>query len=149
MTAIRFHLVRHGEAEPKDARGDAARALTPAGRERFAAHAAALAPRLALRRIATSPLARARETAVLLARATGAPIEEEPALAPGASSARELLALGRRLGAGAALVGHNPEIAEALALAARRAIEVRPGTVAAVDADGDAFALAWLEPPRT
>src|SRR5512146_281501 len=108
---VRFHLVRHGDAAPKDARGDAARPLTPAGRERFAAHARALAPRLALSRIATSPLARARESAALL---------EEPALASGASSGRDLLALGLRLGAGAALVGHNPEIADALAAAAGR-----------------------------
>lgn len=147
MTPLRFHLVRHGEAEPKDPRGDAARALTPAGRDRFAAHAAALAGRLALRRIATSPFARARETAVLLARATGAPIEEEPALAAGASTGKELLALGRRLGAGVALVGHNPEIGEAVALAAGRQAEVRPGTVAAIDWDGASFRLAWLEAP--
>lgn len=147
MTRVRFHLVRHGEAEPKDARGDAARALTRAGRERVAALAAALAGRLAVRRIATSPFARARETAVLLARATGAPVEEEPALAAGASSAHELLALGRRLGAGAALVGHNPEVAEAIAAAAGRHVEVRPGTVAAIDWDGEAFRLAWIEAP--
>ncbi len=147
MTAVRFHLVRHGDAVPKDARGEAARALTPAGRERFAAHARALSPRLALSRVATSPLARARETADLLARATGAAVEEEPALAAGASSGRELLALGLRLGAGAALVGHNPEIADALAAAAGRQVEVRPGTIAAIDAEGGAFRLAWLEAP--
>ncbi len=147
MTAVRFHLVRHGEAAPKDARGDAARPLTPAGRERFAAHARALAPRLAVSRIATSPLARARETADLLAGATGAAVEDEPALASGASSGRELLALGLRLGAGAALVGHNPEIADAVAAAAGRQVEVRPGTIAAIDAEAGAFRLAWLEAP--
>jgi phosphohistidine phosphatase len=147
MTAVRFFLVRHGDAAPKDARGDAARPLTAAGRERFAAHARALAPRLALSRVATSPLARARQTAELLAQATGAAVEEEPALASGASSGGELLALGVRLGAGAALVGHNPEIAEALALAAGRQVEVRPGTIAAVDAEGGSYRLAWLEAP--
>jgi phosphohistidine phosphatase len=144
---IRFHLVRHGEAEPKDARGDAVRALTPAGRERFAALAARVGPGLGLRRIATSSVRRARETADLLGRATGAPVEEEPALASGASSAHELLALGRRLGAGAALVGHNPEIAEAVAAAAGRHVDVRPGTIAAIDADGGGYRLAWLEAP--
>jgi phosphohistidine phosphatase len=147
VTPLRFHLVRHGEAVAKDARGDAARALTPSGRDAFAAHAAALAGRLALRRIATSPFARARETAVLLARATGAPIEEEAALAAGASSGKALLALGRGLGGGAALVGHNPEIAEAITLAAGRPAEVRPGTIAAIDWDGQSFRLAWLAAP--
>ncbi len=82
MTAVRFHLVRHGEAAPKDARGDGARPLTPAGRERFAA-----------------------------------------------------------------LVGHNPEVAEAVSAAAGRQVEVRPGTVAAIDVEGGAFRLAWLEAP--
>jgi phosphohistidine phosphatase len=139
--------VRHGEAQPKDAGGDAARPLTPAGRARFAAHAALLAGRLRLSRIATSPLARARETADLLARATGAAVEDEAALASGASSARDLLALGRRLGPGAALVGHNPELAEAIALAAGSPVEVRPGAIAAIDAAGEAFRLAWIETP--
>ncbi|HEX9052476.1 MAG TPA: histidine phosphatase family protein [Anaeromyxobacter sp.] len=147
MTPVRLYLVRHGEAAPKDARGDAVRPLTPAGRARFAAHARALAPRLALSRIATSPLARARETADLLAGATGAPVDEDPALASGASSGPELLALALRLGAGAAIVGHNPEIADALAAAAGGPVEVRPGTVAAVDAEGGGFRLAWLEAP--
>jgi len=147
VTAVRFHLVRHGEAAPKDGRGDAARALTPAGRVRFAAHAALLAGRLRLSRILTSPLARARESADLLARATGAAVEEEPALAAGASSARDVLALGRRLGSGAALVGHNPEFAEAISLAAGSPVEVRPGAIAAIDADGEAFRLAWMETP--
>ncbi len=144
---MRFHLVRHGEAAPKDARGDGARPLTPAGRERFAALAARLAPRLSLRRIATSPLARARETADLLSAATGAPVEDEPALGSGASSASELLALGARLGAGCALVGHNPEIAEALSAAAGRPVDVRPGSIAAIEVEAGAFRLAWLEAP--
>lgn len=144
---LRFHLVRHGDAAPGDARGDAARRLTPAGRDRFAALAAALAGRLPLARIATSPLARARETAALLGAATGASVEDEPALASGASSGRELLALGLRLGGRTALVGHNPELAEAIALAAGRQVEVRPGTVAAIEWDGAAFRLAWLEAP--
>jgi phosphohistidine phosphatase len=147
VTAYRFVLVRHGEAAPKDPRGDAARPLTPAGRARFAALAARVAPRVALRRIASSPLARARETADLLGQATGAAVEEEPELAAGASSGAALLALGARLGAGAALVGHNPEIAEALSAAAGRQVEARPGTIAAIDVDGGAYRLAWLEAP--
>jgi phosphohistidine phosphatase len=44
-------------------------------------------------------------------------------------------------------VGHNPEIAEAVALAAGRGLEVRPGTVAAVDLGPASSALAWLEAP--
>lgn len=142
----RFYLVRHGRAEGSAA-SDAARRLTPEGRAAFLAHASALAARLSVSRIATSPLARARETAELLALATGAPLQEEAALAAGRSSAGEVLALALRLGPGTALVGHNPELAEAIARVAGRAIEVPPGTVAAVDHDGAAFQLAWLEAP--
>ncbi len=147
MKAVRFYLLRHAPAAPKDAGGDAARRLTAEGRAAFIAHARALAPRLALSRIVASPYLRARETAALLAGETHAPVADEDALAAGASSGAELLALGIRLGEGAALVGHNPEIGEAVALAAGRALEVRAGAVAAIDADGDAFRLAWLEAP--
>ena len=145
MSTTRFYLVRHGTAEPKSPAGDTARRLTPEGRARFAARATALAPRLALLRIVTSPFARARETAELLAGATGATVEEADALASGASSGGDLLALALRLGAGTALVGHNPEIAEAVALAAGRQADVAAGAVAAVDARGGRFTLAWLE----
>ncbi len=143
----RFYLVRHAKAEPKHARGDAARRLTAEGRARFAAHARALARDVAPSRIVTSPFTRARETADLLAEATGAPVEEHAALASGASSGGDLLRLGQELGESVALVGHNPELAAALALAAGKELELPPGAVAAVDADGSGFRLAWLRAP--
>jgi phosphohistidine phosphatase len=139
-----FYLVRHARAEKDAPRGDAERALTPAGREAFRALLASLRRRLQVTRLHASPYRRARQTADLLATATGAPVVEEPRLASGASSGAELLVLGRTLAPGAALVGHNPEVADAIALAAGRALDVPPGTVAAVDADGR---LAWLERP--
>ncbi len=146
MSAFRFYLVRHAKAEPQ--RGeDAARRLTAEGRARFAAHARAIASDVGVSRIVTSPFARARETAELLATATGAPVEEEAVLASGASSGRDLLRLGRRLGPGVALVGHNPELAEAVALAAGRDLTVEAGAVAALDADEFGFRLAWLRAP--
>ncbi len=143
---IRFYLVRHGKAEAKRA-DDASRRLTPDGRARFAAHARALAKDLALERIVTSPFARAHETADLLAQATGAPVVEEAALASGASSGREVLRLGSSLGAGVALVGHNPELAEAISLAAGKDQDVPAGSIAAVDADPSGWRLAWLRAP--
>lgn len=146
MTDIRVLLVRHAEAERSDG-DDARRRLTPQGRERFAALLRALGPRLRVRGILASPLVRARETAELLAAATGARVEEERALASGASSGRELLELAARAGAGVALVGHNPELAEAVSLAAGRSVEVRPGAVAAVDLSGGRATLAWMESP--
>lgn len=144
---MRLFLLRHATAEATAPGGDADRALTPGGRDAFARHARSLAPELPVSRIVASPVRRARETAELLAGATGAPVAADAALRPGASSGRELLALAARLGAGTALVGHNPEIAEAVALAAGRGVEVRPGTVAAIDAEGGRFSLAWARAP--
>jgi phosphohistidine phosphatase len=152
VSPARLYLVRHAAAEPGGAGGDAARRLTGPGRAAFEALLRALAGELAgdaaVRRVLSSPLVRARETAALLAAACGATVEEEPALRSGASSGAELLALARRTGAGAALVGHNPEIAEAVARVAGRELSVPPGTVAAVDVDGGGrVSLAWLRAP--
>jgi phosphohistidine phosphatase len=139
----RFYLVRHAEAEREPAHDDAARPLSGAGRARFGAHARALAAEVRLARIVTSPYRRARETADLLAAATGAPVEEEGALASGRSGGAEVLALARRLGDGAAVVGHNPELAEAIRAVAGEGVEVRPGTVAAIEVDGPRLRLVW------
>ena len=142
----RVYLVRHAKAEKSSPPGgDAARRLTPEGRAAFAAHARALA--LPLRRIVTSPAVRARETAELLAAATGAPVEEDEALASGASSGKELLALARKASDAVAFVGHNPELAEAVALAAGGEREVPPGSVAALEVDASGVALTWVRAP--
>src|SRR5512141_2821426 len=106
MGSSHVYLVRHAKAEHDHPRGDAARRLTAEGRKAFRDLVTALHPRLRLERILTSPFARARQTAEVLAEITGAPIEEEDVLASGASSGRELLALARRAGPGVALVGH-------------------------------------------
>lgn len=145
--SVRFYLVRHGRAEVRHPAGDAARRLLPEGRAAFAAHARAVAAELRLTRIATSPFARAQETAALLGEATGAPVQPIAELSSGASDARALLRLGAALGEGVALVGHNPEVAGAVALAAGRQVEVPPGTVVAVDADAAAFRVAWVKSP--
>ena len=72
-------VLRHGEAEPSGARGDAGRALTAAGRRAIAE----LTANLALEgwrpdRILSSPLLRARQTAEIVhAGMSGAPEIEE------------------------------------------------------------------------
>jgi phosphohistidine phosphatase len=141
--ARRVYLVRHAKAEREPAHDDAARPLSEEGRARFRAHARALSREIRLARIVTSPYLRARETADLLAAATGARVEEDRKLVSGASSGKDLLALARRLGDGVALVGHNPEVAEAVQLVAGDAVEVKPGTVAAIEVDGGALRLVW------
>lgn len=143
----RVYLVRHAKAERDHPGGDAARPLSPEGRERFERLLQELRKGLAVTVVHTSPLLRARETADLLAAATGAPLVEEPELASGRSTGSALLRLARAAGDGCALVGHNPEIAEAVALAAGHPEEVKPGTVAAVDLRPGGPRLAWLRRP--
>lgn len=143
----RFYLVRHGEAEKGTAASDIERRLTPAGRAAFEALARALAPSVRLARIVTSPYRRARETAAILGAATGAPVEVESALAAGRCTGAELLALARAAGRDVALVGHNPELAEAVILAAGRDEKVPAGAVAAVETATGGPRLAWLRTP--
>lgn len=144
---IRFYLVRHARAEARHPDGDAARRLLPEGRAAFAAHARALAADVSVARIATSPYARAVETAELLGLATGGAVEEDGVLGSGESDGRGLLRHGRYLGDRTALVGHNPEVAEAIALAAGRQVDVPPGTVAAIDEDAGDYRVAWIRAP--
>jgi phosphohistidine phosphatase len=146
--SVRFYLVRHGRAEATNPGGDAARRLLREAREALTEHFRALErDELELDRILTSPFVRARETAELLTAATGAPLEESDALASGRSSGAELLRLGARLGRGVALVGHNPEMAEAISAAAGRKVDVPPGAVAAIELEGEGFRLAWSRAP--
>ncbi len=147
MPSHRVYLVRHAKAEPHGSGDDDDRRLTPEGRERFTRLLRALKERLGVVRVLTSPLVRARETAEILAGATGAPLEAEPRLASGRSSARELVAMVRHAAPGTALVGHNPEFAEALAHLAEGDLELKPGAVAALDVDGKDVSVAWVEAP--
>jgi phosphohistidine phosphatase len=143
---MQLYLVRHAAAESNHPLGDSARRLTPDGRTTFEARARALAPQLTVARILTSPYARAVETARLLGAATGAPVEPEESLGSGRSSGLELIRIARLHGDGTALVGHNPEISEAIRLVGGAEAPVPPGAVACleVDPDGDWPRLAWL-----
>jgi phosphohistidine phosphatase len=143
---IRIYLVRHGAAEPNHPLGDSARRLTPDGRSAFRAKAEAVAPGLSLSLILASPYARARETAELLAATTGAPIERDDAVASGRSSPQELIRIARLRGDGTAIVGHNPELADAVAFVAGREVPFPPGSVACleVEPDGNWPRLAWV-----
>lgn len=104
-------LVRHADAVAEGPElPDACRYLTPAGRAAAAALGAALAQRgLVAAAVVSSPLARALQTAELLARALGfdGAIEVAPWLAPGASEDRAVEGLRRRP---AIAVGHEPAL---------------------------------------
>ena len=143
---LRLYLVRHAQAESNHPLGDAARRLTPEGRSAFRARAEAFAAEAKVTRILASPYARARETAELLGAACGAPVATEEALSSGRSSAQELVRIARVRGDGTVRVGHNPEVAGAIAFVAGRELAVPPGAIACleVEPDGDWPRLAWL-----
>ena len=108
-------FVRHGSAEPAGAGGDAVRKLTDVGRGEVRTTAAALATMgLKLERVLTSPLARAVETARIVAdRCGGAKIEPAEFLAPPVDAAALAARLAELAGEGVqavALVGHTPSL---------------------------------------
>lgn len=148
MSAHRVYLVRHAKAEKDHPRGDAARRLTDDGRDAFAGLVRELAGTLAMKRIVSSPFARAVETARVLSSATGAAVEEDDALASGRSTGKEVVDLAREVGDGTALVGHNPEIQEAINRISGREESVRPGCIAAVElGERGAARLVWIAAP--
>jgi phosphohistidine phosphatase len=107
---MRVHLCRHAEAEAGDP--DALRELTAGGVAQAHALGATLAgvqppPQIVL----ASPLLRARQTAAIVAEATGATVLVDTRLAPGATleGLREAL---RGLPGPVATVGHQPDCSE-------------------------------------
>ena len=143
----RLFLVRHGRAEAQAQGGDAARRLTPEGRAAFEAHVRALGASLAVNRVVTSPVTRARETAQIIAAVTGARAVPDAELSAGNLDGRGVLRLAGRLGPGVALVGHNPELADAVSSIAGRRVDLPPGGIAALDVAGKDLRLAWIRVP--
>ncbi|CAM3938129.1 histidine phosphatase family protein [Corallococcus sp. ZKHCc1 1396] len=143
-------LVRHAVAEDSHVLGDEARALTPKGRAAFRLHARKLARLTPLMGILTSPLVRAVQTAELLAEALClSHVEVHPALVPMKGAARHVLKLAREVGPGWALVGHNPSLERAAALALGQDLPdtLRKGCAVALRPQGRDFSLQWLASP--
>src|SRR4051794_18702667 len=112
--AQQLWLLRHGEAEPHDARPDAERRLTERGEDQARAAGRALrALELTFHLVFTSPKVRALDTARLASEELGCePVVHEP-LSAGFDmrGALELLAMAgndQRV----LIVGHNPDFAQ-------------------------------------
>ncbi len=156
---MKIYLMRHGIAEEMGMGipTDAERPLSEEGRRKTAEIAKGLrVVGAAPRRLISSPLLRARETAEIVARILhGAKsVELEEALAPGGEFQALLHAL---RGADDTLaVGHMPDLSEVagrlLTGDARGAFDFRKGGVACFEFEGPARpgqgALEWFLPPR-
>jgi phosphohistidine phosphatase len=149
---MRLCLVRHGiAAERGTYEDDAQRPLTERGRDRMSAAAEGLATLIQPDVILTSPLVRARETADLIARATGSRVEVCDALANG--DHESLLAAAYQPVVVA--VGHEPHISSFVSWAIganHLPVEFKKGSAALVEFAGrpeaGAGALVWFMPPR-
>jgi phosphohistidine phosphatase len=148
--AVQLWLLRHGEAEPHDAKPDAERELTKRGRDQARAAGRALAALGVQVHLAfTSPKVRAVETARLACAELGVePIVHEP-LAAGfdRDDALELLAAAgedRRV----LLVGHEPDFSQLVHDFTGGRIDLKKGGVAAVRLDGTRAELIVLMRPR-
>lgn len=150
-TQMPLMLVRHAVAEDLHPLGDEARALTVEGRAAFRTHARKLARLTPMAGIVTSPLVRAVQTAEILAEAFGlGRVEVHSALLPHPNGPKRILRLARELGAGWLLVGHNPALSRAGALALEvdeLPDKLRKGTALALHPEGKHFSLAWMAAP--
>jgi phosphohistidine phosphatase len=152
---MHVYLLRHGIAEDRAPDGgDSGRRLTGEGKDRLAL--AAPTWRRVLRRpevIVSSPLARAQQTAAILAGAVGfdGAIELRDLLEPGGRPLRalELLQAEMRSSRDAvALVGHEPHLGSLLGLlltgSERSAVPLKKGMLVAVELDSSASMLGRL-----
>jgi phosphohistidine phosphatase len=148
--AQQLWLLRHGEAEPHDARPDAERRLTERGREQARTAGRALAAlKVQVHLCFTSPKVRARDTAVLVCEALGVQAIDHAALFAGFDVADALELLGaagpdQRL----LVVGHEPDFSQVAHDLTGGRIDLKKGGIAAVRLDGTRGELIVLLRPR-
>lgn len=124
-------ILRHAEAEDANGRLDSERPLTARGREQAAAVGAALAA-LGVRLDAclASPRVRALDTARLACEPLGVEVDVTPELAGGPF---DPLALAAGRGEHVLLVGHNPDVAQAIYDLTGARVHMRKAALAGID----------------
>jgi phosphohistidine phosphatase len=148
--AQQLWLLRHGDAEPHDARPDEERRLTPRGeRQSHAAGAALAALGVELTAAYTSPRVRAADTARIACEALGVEPEVHEPLAGGwdAAGARELMA-GHGAGDRVLVVGHEPDFSQVVHDLTGGRVDLKKGGVAAVRVDASEAELMVLLRPK-
>jgi phosphohistidine phosphatase len=148
--AQQLWLLRHGDAEPHDARPDAERRLTPRGERQSKAAGRALSTLgVDFATALTSPRVRAADTAKLAAEALGVEPNVHEPLSGGfdADDARSVMA-GEEADARVLVVGHEPDLSQVVFDLTGARIDLKKGGVAAVRLDGGRGELIALLRPR-
>jgi phosphohistidine phosphatase len=161
MATIELYLVRHAIAAERGPKypDDRLRPLTPAGSKKFAhATPGLIEMGVHLDFVLTSPLVRARETAIILAAGLKPkpPVSETDVLAPGGRppAITELIKTHAKKSRRLALVGHEPDLGELAArlLGARGHVEFKKGGICFIETDGATPAgpgtLHWMLTPK-
>jgi phosphohistidine phosphatase len=157
-----LYIVRHAVAFDRDAArwpDDRDRPLTKKGEKRFKAVAAALkAMSLPVKRVLSSSLARAWQTARLLEKDAEWPAPQKcESLEPGHDPGEVVAALTKYRDDVIVLVGHEPGLSKLIGyMVANNAngpiVEMKKGGVACIEFNGTPVAgrgkLLWLAPPK-
>jgi phosphohistidine phosphatase len=148
--AQQLWLLRHGEAEPHDARPDPDRRLTERGEEQSRAAGAALRSLdVHFHLVFSSPKERALQTARLACDELGCDLVVHDRLSAGfdADAALDLLAMAgdeQRI----LVVGHNPDFAQVVHDLTGATVDFKKGGVAGIRVDGTRGELKVLLRPR-
>ena len=148
--AQQLWVLRHGEAEPHDARPDEDRALTERGRGQSESAGRALANLgVAFQLAFTSPKVRALETAQLACEHLGVEAHAHEPLREGFDRA-EAIALLRAAGDDqrVLVVGHEPDFSQTVHDLTGARIDLKKGGVVAVRVEGGSGELIALLRPR-
>jgi len=136
--AAQLWMLRHGEAEPHDARPDDERRLTARGAEQSRTAGRALAAlEISFQLVATSPKVRALDTARLACEALGGePVVHDP-LTQGFDG-DDAIELMHAAGADkrVLVVGHNPDFEQVVYDLTGARVDLKKGGIAAVRLDG-------------
>lgn len=160
-TKIELFLVRHAVAAERGPKypDDRLRPLTPAGSKKFAQSVPGLVEMdVVIDFVLTSPLVRARDTAMLLAAGLKPkpPVTEVEALSPGGrpQAINDAIKTHAKRYRRLAIVGHEPDLGELAArlLGARGNVEFKKGAVCLIEMDGATpigpGTLRWMLTPK-
>ncbi|HEY2124918.1 MAG TPA: phosphohistidine phosphatase SixA [Chthoniobacterales bacterium] len=149
---MQLYFLRHGEADwPDWDQSDDARPLTGRGRKEIEKVADFLKLLdVAIDEIVTSPLPRAKQTAVIVADRLKLKLREDSALKPGFDRAGLKRVLRKYDSSAVMLVGHEPDFTSVIQALTGATLKLSKGGLALVNVDVEKMSgqMLWLLPPK-